>query len=218
MFITPLDPITAAQCVEHLRTQYPRVAAASNGRAKRAAAIVSTAQMVETTDQPHIFLVHSESNPLGVYTVDTIAKTCTCPDHGTYSATGAVCKHRLAVAFLIKFVQPAPQAPIQTPADPYAGIASALITSATLPTDPIPAPPTQIEILQQKQAILLEQYDVLAPKTDTPWRWRDDKKMTQLRNIHVQIMMIQRQIWTLRNTDKWANRMTNGGQYNEYGR
>ena len=71
--------------------------------------------MVEPTEDPNIFFVKSESNPLGGYRVDLAAKTCTCPDSGR----GNVCKHRCA-AWLYRenHAQEEPQPDPQPDPDP----------------------------------------------------------------------------------------------------
>jgi hypothetical protein len=108
MFLQPLSSEVAAERIAQFKAQFPRAAAASNGRAERAVQISTTVSMIETTQDPHIYLVRSESNPAGRYTVDSQAKTCTCPDAGKHAATGVVCKHRLAVAYLTGFGQAQP--------------------------------------------------------------------------------------------------------------
>lgn len=108
MFLQHLPADVAAARLTEFKSNYPRAAAASNGRAERAARLSEIAHLVETTDAPGIFIVRSESNPLGTYTVNTLTKSCTCPDHGKFGPTGAICKHRLIVAYLTAFgrVQP----------------------------------------------------------------------------------------------------------------
>lgn len=45
-----------------------------------------------------LYIVRSESN-WGYYYVDTVERTCTCPD----SQKGNVCKHRIAVFLITRF-------------------------------------------------------------------------------------------------------------------
>lgn len=118
MFLTPLNERNATRAVQQFRAHYERTATLCGNRANRAATISSTAEMVETTDDPDVYLVHSESNSLGMYTVNVREKTCTCPDHGRQAEHGIICKHRLAVAYLLNLiVPPTPPAPTTTQAD-----------------------------------------------------------------------------------------------------
>lgn len=118
MFLTPLSEKLADRAAQQFRAHYQRAATVSGNRLNRAAAISSTAEMVETTNDPDIYLVHSESNDLGIYTVNVREKTCTCPDHGKQAVHGIICKHRLAVAYLLNLiVPPTPTTPVVALAD-----------------------------------------------------------------------------------------------------
>jgi hypothetical protein len=114
MFLNPLTQEEATARLAQFKSTYPKAAAASNGRAERAVQISTTVSMIETDELPHCYLVHSESNPLGRYMVNTLAHTCTCPDSGKHAAAGVVCKHRLAVGYLTGFGASKP-APVEQP-------------------------------------------------------------------------------------------------------
>jgi hypothetical protein len=79
--------------------KYPQWAARCNGRLARAIRIATKAGATLAGDVPGIFLVQSDHNPRGWYTVDMNAKTCTCPDDGqNKDGPKIICKHRLSVA------------------------------------------------------------------------------------------------------------------------
>ena len=67
-------------------------------RIRKARLIAEARGAILPTPDPNIFLVRSDSNPLGQYRIDVQAKSCTCPDAGK----GNVCKHRLAVWMYIQ--------------------------------------------------------------------------------------------------------------------
>ena len=109
MFLNPLSPEIATARLMEFKEKFPRQALASNGRAERAVSIATSPEHIKPIEgDPGRYLVCSESNSAGVYIVDVKAKSCTCPDHGKHSAEGAVCKHRLAVAYLTAFGKETP--------------------------------------------------------------------------------------------------------------
>ena len=85
------------------------------GRLARAITIATRAATKATTAgtiievYPGTFQVVSDSNPNGRYLVDTINKTCTCPDAGK----GHICKHRLAVALYAGWFEKEKPAPVE---------------------------------------------------------------------------------------------------------
>lgn len=83
--------VTPQDLIQQLRQQHPQATARAGSRLDRGIRLF-IADMVEPTNEPDIYIVRSESNPLGAYRVDLAAKTCTCPDSGR----GNACKHRCA--------------------------------------------------------------------------------------------------------------------------
>jgi hypothetical protein len=83
---------------ESFRVSFPQVVAASGELRLASAVNLAAAGKVRSSGAAGVYIVQSESNPAGLYTVDTNSHSCTCPDHGHHSGAGVVCKHRLAVA------------------------------------------------------------------------------------------------------------------------
>jgi len=87
-----------AECCKRL---FPNLAATFNGRLEKAVKIAWKPVIERLDGYPdHVFLVQSESNPLGHYVVNMKEKTCTCPGFGWLQShyLPPFCKHRLAVA------------------------------------------------------------------------------------------------------------------------
>jgi hypothetical protein len=97
---TPQDLVPA------IMARYPKL---DQKRVARAVQIVNKKYVMQATHDQQgnkirqsdkLYIVRAESS-FGYYYVDTTAKTCTCPD----SSKGNVCKHRIAVHLVSKFLQ-----------------------------------------------------------------------------------------------------------------
>lgn len=79
--------------------RFPSWAERSGSRLAKAVEICAKVGACRRTEDPAVFHVKSDSNPLGQYRVDMREKTCTCPDHGkNRHGPQVICKHRLAIA------------------------------------------------------------------------------------------------------------------------
>jgi hypothetical protein len=86
-----MSPLTLDDVVKNLIEKWPNVVERAGYRVERARALVEQGAVIPTP-QPLVFVVRSQSNARGKYTVDWEEKYCTCPDAGG----GNICKHRLA--------------------------------------------------------------------------------------------------------------------------
>src|SRR5262245_29236845 len=80
--------------VEHLVSRNPDLV----GRLQRAHRLVQ-ADAVSWSDELNAWVIGSQSNSRGWYTVSLVARTCTCPDQPTRAPRGW-CKHRLSVVLI----------------------------------------------------------------------------------------------------------------------
>lgn len=94
----------------------PQAVAKLNGRFKRGIQYAKEGR-VQPTEDPHIFNVQASGE--NTYTVNTIAKSCNCPD----AAKKNVCKHRIAVHYW-KLAMEEMQAPKALEHDPLDNIVS----------------------------------------------------------------------------------------------
>ena len=78
--------------------RYPTWADLCNGRMERAVEITVKPYAIKYGDLPGAYMVTSSSGQ-GCYLVNLPAKSCTCPDSTGHP--GVICKHRLAVAYMI---------------------------------------------------------------------------------------------------------------------
>ena len=92
-----IKPDAAANLVRLFRLYFHDLAAASGNRVDKAGAILHKPGAIKRGDNFGEFFVRSDHNPLGVYVVNVLEHTCTCPDHPGITAQGGACKHRLAV-------------------------------------------------------------------------------------------------------------------------
>jgi len=92
---------TAEYYVNLFRAQFPSIAQASGNRLAAAVRIMTRPGACQPGEYPGIFLVQSEHNKLGYYTVNLVRKTCGCPDHPGVTAKGGMCKHRIAIGCFI---------------------------------------------------------------------------------------------------------------------
>jgi hypothetical protein len=78
---------------EAFRSAFPGSAQKAGENRLQRAAQLALSGAVQSTPDPQIYYVKSQSNARGRYRIDTSARTCTCPDAGR----GRTCKHRIAV-------------------------------------------------------------------------------------------------------------------------
>jgi hypothetical protein len=92
--MVPTTEQSVARVVEHLVARNPDLV----GRLQRAHQLVQDGA-VSWSEELGAFVVESQSNRLGQYTISLTARTCTCPDQPTRAPRGW-CKHLLAVVVL----------------------------------------------------------------------------------------------------------------------
>jgi len=88
-------------CKTQFAARYPQAAAAAGNRVESAARILAANAIRKSFDLPGIWEVKSESVSNRWYQIEPARKTCTCPDH----RAGHLCKHRLAVGYMLSLAQ-----------------------------------------------------------------------------------------------------------------
>lgn len=91
-------PASAEFCGMYFRQKYPDLAEKLNGRIERAQVLAVHGTLQPTPEQPDIWRVRSDSKPNHYYEVIPSKRSCSCPD----AQKGNLCKHRLAVGFILK--------------------------------------------------------------------------------------------------------------------
>lgn len=94
VYVTPKLTYEASRAYAHVLVHfYPQLLSLSGeGRISRGVQLARLS--VAYGEHPNLYDVESQSKQNASYEVDTVRKTCTCPD----SRAGHICKHRIAVA------------------------------------------------------------------------------------------------------------------------